>query len=147
MNRKVILTTITILWMIFIFLFSSQEATESSKLSDSFIDKTVINVYKVFDSDLTKSKEHSIKEILVTPIRKLAHLSIYLILGILVYLTLTEYKVKKIIIYALIICLAYAISDEFHQLFVKGRSGEVRDVIIDTLGSSIGIILINRKRK
>ena len=115
MNRKVILTTITILWMIFIFLFSSQEATESSKLSDSFIDKTVINVYKVFDSDLTKSKEHSIKEILVTPIRKLAHLSIYLILGILVYLTLTEYKVKKIIIYALIICLAYAISDEFHQ--------------------------------
>ena len=47
MNRKVIFTTITILWMIFIFLFSSQEATESSKLSDSFIDKTVINVYKV----------------------------------------------------------------------------------------------------
>jgi len=147
MNRKVILTIATILWMIFIFLFSSQEANESSKLSDSFIDKTVINVYKVFDSDLTQSKEHSIKEMLVTPIRKLAHLSVYLVLGILVYLTLTEYKIKKVVIYAIIICISYAISDEFHQLFVKGRSGEIRDVIIDTLGSSIGIILINRKRK
>lgn len=41
---------------------------------------------------------------------------------------------------ALAICISYAISDEVHQLYVPGRSGEVRDVIIDTAGASLGIL-------
>lgn len=41
--------------------------------------------------------------------------------------------------FALLICVLYAISDEVHQKFIPGRSGEVRDVIIDTAGASVGI--------
>ena len=36
----------------------------------------------------------------------------------------------------------YAISDEVHQLFVPGRAGQVRDVLIDSAGSLLGIIII-----
>jgi len=43
------------------------------------------------------------------------------------------------IIAALLICVLYAASDEIHQLFIAGRSGEVRDVLIDSAGASIGI--------
>ena len=40
--------------------------------------------------------------------------------------------------------LVYAISDEFHQTFIPGRSGELRDVLIDTTGviCEIAIVLI-----
>ena len=46
---------------------------------------------------------------------------------------------KRFIISALF-CLVYAISDEIHKLFVPGRSGEIRDVLIDFTGVLIGIL-------
>ena len=36
----------------------------------------------------------------------------------------------------------FAVSDEFHQLFVPGRSGNIKDVFIDTAGSVSGILLV-----
>ena len=44
---------------------------------------------------------------------------------------------------AIIICILYATSDELHQLFVMGRSCELRDVFIYSLGSVSGIIIYN----
>ncbi len=43
---------------------------------------------------------------------------------------------------ALLICLLTAISDEIHQLFIVGRSGEVRDVLIDLAGSAVGVAVV-----
>lgn len=42
---------------------------------------------------------------------------------------------------ALIICMLYAISDELHQLFIPGRSAEIRDVFIDSFGATVGIFI------
>ena len=74
-------------------------------------------------------------------VRKGAHLTIYLILGVLLMSYFKElYLVnKKGLIIAFIICFLYACSDEIHQAFVPGRSAEFRDVLIDSLGSFIGI--------
>ncbi|MDB5163077.1 MAG: hypothetical protein JWN28_684, partial [Candidatus Saccharibacteria bacterium] len=36
----------------------------------------------------------------------------------------------------------YAISDEFHQLFVPGRSGEMRDVLIDTTAGALAVCIL-----
>ena len=33
----------------------------------------------------------------------------------------------------------YACTDEFHQLFVEGRDGNFRDVMIDSTGALVGI--------
>ena len=126
-----------------IFLFSSQEADKSSRVSNSFLDKTVVKVYKVFDSSLTEKDENNIQEIWFVPIRKIAHFFVYFVLGILVLLTLKEYNVKKnICYYAILICFLYSVSDEIHQLFVDGRSGEFLDVLLDTFGSMISIVCL-----
>ncbi|HIU52150.1 MAG TPA: VanZ family protein [Candidatus Merdicola faecigallinarum] len=55
--------------------------------------------------------------------------------------------VKRKITYSFIIGVIYAITDEIHQLFVPGRSGEIRDVLIDGLGIIVGIILIYQFKK
>lgn len=44
------------------------------------------------------------------------------------------------VIIALIICIIFAGTDEYHQTFVAGRTGQLLDVIIDTAGGIIGIL-------
>ena len=48
---------------------------------------------------------------------------------------------------ALFISFLYACSDEFHQLFINGRSGQVSDVLLDTIGAGLGILMVVILRK
>ena len=77
-------------------------------------------------------------------IRKLAHFGLYLLVGIsaccLVCTFNTNWKYRVWI--SIFIGLVYAITDEIHQSFIPGRSGEIRDVIIDTLGVATGILMV-----
>ena len=146
---KVVKICFLVLWMALIFSFSNQKDVESSKVSDGFIDRTVVKIYKVFNENITKEKESEIIEKYTYPIRKLAHYTLYFVLGILAFLVVKDYSInKKLIIYSLLICFLYACSDEFHQLFVIGRSASIKDVIIDTFGSfcSISIFYIFNKK-
>jgi len=43
--------------------------------------------------------------------------------------------------------LLYACSDEFHQLFVIGREGSIKDVILDTSGGMMGMLIVYIKNK
>ena len=64
------------------------------------------------------------------------------------FLTFDILAIKQVL-FAGGIGIIYAITDEIHQIFVSGRSGEIRDIIVDTCGSTVGILLniiINRKR-
>ena len=137
---KVVKICFLVLWMALIFSFSNQKDVDSSKVSDDFIDRTVVKIYKIFNENITKEKENEIIEKYTYPIRKLAHYTLYFILGILSFLVVKDYSInKKLIIYSLLICFLYACSDEFHQLFIIGRSARVLDVMIDTFGSLCGI--------
>ena len=62
----------------------------------------------------------------------------------LVYLYIKELKIDNKFIVSLLICVIYALSDEIHQLFIIGRSGNIIDVLIDSLGSIIGIFIIKK---
>lgn len=136
MKKKIIKIILVIIWMIVIFSFSNQKAVDSTKLSDGFIRNTISKVIND-DRPETISK-------FVTPVRKSAHFLEYLVLGLLV---MNCFNIdKKYMLYSLIICLLYSISDEVHQIFVPGRSCEALDVVIDTTGSFIGI-LCNYKYK
>ena len=146
---KVVKICFLVLWMALIFSFSNQKDVDSSKVSDGFIDRTVVRIYKIFNENITKEKENEIIEKYTYPIRKLAHYTLYFILGILSFLVVKDYSInKKLIIYSLLICFLYACSDEFHQLFIIGRSARVLDVIMDTFGSfrSISIFYIFNKK-
>lgn len=149
MLRKVIKFTLVICCMLIIFMFSSDSGTASSKKSDSVI----INLVDVISNKKVNNKDRDkYIEKYVFPVRKCAHFTIYLILGILVISLLSEYRILnfKTVLYTLLIVFLYACSDEFHQLFVSGRSSEIRDVLIDSGGGFIGsylYYLFRRKRK
>ena len=113
--------------MIFIFVMSSFDATSSSNQSNFIVD-IITSIINIKDIGL-----------LSLIIRKLAHFIEYFILGILVINFITRYD-KKIII-AILLCIIYATSDEIHQIFVTGRSCQITDIMIDSLGSIMGIYL------
>lgn len=138
MIRKIIKVMLVVLWMIMIFMLSNDTASASSKKSDGLI---VRSSEVLLRRSLTVGEKNKILKYLVVPVRKSAHFMLYLILGFLVINLLREYMIinTKSIILTIVICFLYACSDEIHQLFVIGRSGEIRDVIIDTFGSGTGI--------
>lgn len=142
---KIIKHLILILWCILIFSFSS----ETGELSSNRSQKITNNVLKTYETFFNKKMESKVKEKLEVIIRKTAHFSLYFILGILSYSCLTEYDInnKKQIIYSILFCLLYAISDEFHQLFSPNRTARIFDVFIDTLGSTASIFIIYFIRK
>lgn len=142
MIKKIILWILIISCMIAIFHFSSQKADESKKTSSGFI-ITVIRLIDV-NNTLSPGEIKNISESITTLVRKTAHFSIYAILGILVALLFFEYGIqgKKKVLFTVLWVFLYACSDEFHQTFVEGRSGEIRDIVIDTAGGFCGAVFI-----
>ncbi len=128
--KKIVKWLFVILWMILLFLFSSESGMESTKTSQFFVTKA--------ESILLHWFPNISLDIIVFLIRKAAHFFLYMILGILVSNATYDKKGKQI---SFMICLLYACTDELHQLFVDGRSGEFKDVCLDFVGSSIGIYL------
>lgn len=54
---------------------------------------------------------------------------------------------RRVLVLAFLLPVLYAVSDEYHQTFVPGRSGSLMDVLIDAAGAGIGLWLLHRWRK
>ena len=124
-----------------IFYLSSQNAEISSKTSGSVIESVADIIYPGF-SDMSASEQDEIIGAFQFIARKTAHFSLYAVLGALAFLSVVSYRKLKYRFRVLIsagICLFYAASDEFHQLFIAGRSAEIRDICIDFCGSVLAI--------
>lgn len=136
--KKIITVILIIIWMVLVFYLSNQGSNDSNRLSGGFT-KTILDFFHALDSKTIE--EQAIIEIIF---RKLAHYTLYTLGGILILLHINLYTIKqsKKVILTQIIGTMYAIIDEFHQLFVPGRSGEIRDVCLDSLGLITGIILL-----
>lgn len=122
-------TILMLLWMFLIFLMSSFDATESTNQSN-FIVNIITNIFKIENIEL-----------LSFIIRKLAHFTEYLILGLLVANMFTKNNINNLYLISIILCIIYATSDEIHQLFVPGRACQLRDILIDSIGSITGVYL------
>lgn len=119
-----------IIWMIFIFIMSHTVGTVSSQQSNFIAD--IITQYLKIDYSL-----------LTFIIRKTAHMSEYAVLLLLLYFGITKiYTHKYSLLISLFITFIYACSDEIHQLFIPGRSGQFTDVMIDTSGALIMLLII-----
>lgn len=139
---RVVSCITTIMIMALIFFFSSQNSDESSAVSKSvtlMIVKTAVSLF-IHDG----SQVEIIAELIHTTVRKLAHFTIYTGLGISVFTMLYSNfrKTKpKTVLAAVIFCGVYAAADEFHQMFVSGRSAGIKDVVIDTSGALFGALI------
>lgn len=110
--------------MVLIFCFSSDNAEESTEKSNFFV-------------EILENIPIDIRDDLSFIVRKIAHFTIYAVLGFLVSGVFSG-KQK---FYTLSVCFLYACTDEIHQYFVAGRSCRFQDVMIDTTGSFFGILV------
>ena len=125
-----------LLWMVVIFMLSHQSASISSGQSGVFVEQL---------RHIAPSVDQQLLTFLV---RKGAHIFAYFVLGILTFnalwrLDLSKFKFNYPVGLSIIVCALYATSDEFHQLFVSGRSGEIRDIIIDSCAATVGVFIIS----
>lgn len=139
MKRKVFLI-LFLLWMAVVFLFSHQTGTNSSKTSGVIV-KEVVKVITII-KEVPEDKIGDLTSKVSFLVRKSAHFSIYAVGGILMFLLLKSYNFSNIraLLCAVGICFCYAVSDETHQTLVAGRSGQFRDVCIDTAGAMTGVV-------
>ena len=143
--RKKICIALAIIWMGVIFYMSNQPASISSIHSGNTIN--IISKLPIIGNIMDYLTSINIGEFIV---RKCAHMFSYCILAILLFMSVYEDNIKKAIIIAFLGTFLYACSDEFHQLFIPGRSGQFKDVLIDTSGALIMLMIIflwQRKKK
>lgn len=117
--------------MIIIFMFSMQNGNESSKLS--------LGVIEIIQSFIPISINIDTLHFII---RKAAHMSEYALLCLSFIYGFSKNAVNKYILYSLLCTFLYACTDEFHQLFIGGRAGQFTDVLIDTSGGLIMVVLI-----
>ena len=119
-------------------MFSAQNSQISSGVSGN-ISETVYEVIEDTFPDTTVSEES-----FEITIRNVAHFFLYFVLGGLIFNALYWHKFERIAVigFSVIGSMLYALTDEWHQTFVPGRGFEVKDLLIDTLGSIMGVLLI-----
>jgi VanZ family protein len=128
-----------ILWMVLIFGFSSDSASvqHSSRILEP--------VLRFLFPGMAPETRNEI----VFLARKCAHLTEYAVLALLVWRARRKplrrdprpWSGREALV-ALLVTGFYAATDEYHQTFVPGREGCVRDVIIDTCGAAAGLFLL-----
>lgn len=147
-KKRTILRTITgiltIGIMLLIFSFSAQNGEASSGTSGKIVEWMIQKIFQ----PIFASKENVIgwlEENLSFIVRKLAHFSIYTALGMSAtgfFFTFEKLTKKRQVIFAIILGCLYATTDELHQLFTPGRSGQITDVLLDSAGVIIGTGII-----
>ena len=133
--KLIIYTCLTIAWILFIFSFSMQSGEESSQISGGIVSQVLAIVFP---------QGFAYAEQLEFLIRKLAHFIEYFVLGVLVLQTLKQTRCPRQVIVGLLVCVFVASCDETIQLFSGGRSGQIADVVLDSVGAWCGL-LINKK--
>lgn len=123
------------LLMILIFCLSAQSADDSTVTSSGFCELFARLLYPDYDLYTLQIRE-IITDGLTFIVRKTAHFTEYAMLGGLFYLNC--YRKRAGFLLAVVLTSAYACTDELHQLFISGRSGQLRDVLIDTCGGFCG---------
>lgn len=129
----------TIAVMVCIFLFSCENADDSSDTSGNFVNLIISIFYGDYD-ELPLWEQEEIRGNISHFIRKTAHFTIFAALGFFAFLTSGQKKLLcKGTAAVHIFCGLYAVSDELHQYFVPGRACMLRDMLLDTCGSLAGI--------
>ena len=132
-KKKIIYGILLVLWIIFIWGHSLQTATVSEAESGKFLSL----LGRIFPFLLNT-------EFGMFIVRKSAHFIEYLVLGILLCLDfqMDLYGVLRRFSIPVLTGLAVAFMDETIQMFVAGRSGEIRDMWIDVAGVALGTLIV-----
>lgn len=140
--RKIVCWILVVCWMAVIFSFSARTATLSAQDSATvgmWLGKVFVPGFSGWDEQEQKEFADKIDH----PVRKAAHASEYAVLGFLLAGGLADDTKKRLycIGFPWIVGTLYAASDELHQMFVPGRSCQVTDIMIDSSGVFLGVLV------
>lgn len=141
--RRIVFLFLIIINCTAIFIFSSEPGKDSSRTSSRAVDFICEIIPSI--KNMPEEEKNILKEQMVLPVRKCAHFTLYMILGILTINYMHTYKGRGFYQKALVsilFCFLYSLTDEYHQLFVDGRAGQFTDVFIDSLGALTGILVV-----
>jgi len=141
--RRKIFTGFVIVWMIIIFMFSARNADVSSQDSS----RVGILAGRIFFRDFNDwdlQEQIAFAQKIDHPVRKTAHATEYAILGMLLFgaVCQTGEQKRRTVVLSWGIGTLYAATDEIHQIFVPGRSGQITDVMIDSSGVAVGVLFL-----
>lgn len=142
--KKFIYIVLTLVIIISIYYLSSMNNKETNSLSKGIVYKSIELVEHITHKEYDK---RSIVNKLNYPIRKCAHFTIFLLLGISIFLFINTFNINIKILISILICIVFAILDETHQMFSLGRSSSILDILIDSMGSIVGIMIISKRLK
>lgn len=124
MKKHYLLLFFAVLWMFVIFrITASPSATGSSTL-------TVLQDWFGVHGFVADSLNFAI--------RKLAHVTVFGLLVIFLYFVFT----KNRYLWAWICTTVYAATDEFHQSLVGGRTASIYDVMLDSFGAAVALLML-----
>lgn len=128
-------------WILFIFFNSSQTGVNSNAMSFKVVRSVARGVESIGFEPITAAQITKLNLV----IRKAAHGFQFCVFAIILSFLLQHLSIKKenIVFYTLLGVIFFAIGDEFHQLFVAGRTPSVIDIIIDFIGGAVGVILVS----
>lgn len=138
-TRRAVLLVLLIVNSLVIFTFSNQPGKTSSHLSDTVVMRIVDTYTELGNKEYSSLEKDKIISNLKPIVRKSAHVLEYLSFGLIFYLFISTYNTRHPFLKALIFVILFAGLDELHQTFISGRDGNVVDILIDTIGSIIGI--------
>ncbi|MDV3426479.1 MAG: VanZ family protein [Bacillota bacterium] len=134
MVKRIFKWSLVIAFMTAIFIFSSEKAADSEQKSQFVI--YILNILGI-------NVESAFGSLADFAVRKAAHFTEYFILYLLIFNALyNDFNKKTSLLFSLFFVFLYASTDEYHQLFVPGRSGKFRDVLIDTSGGALGLLIM-----
>lgn len=138
MNKRYLV--LTLLWAGIIFSFSLQPAEISHEMSSGVGMGILKMIFPAIFEKLDSISQEQL-DFWHFLLRKAGHFSEYLILGVLSLLTLLHAEIKCRGLRVFGFCALIASIDETIQLFVNGRSGQISDVALDSVGALTGILL------
>lgn len=145
---KIILKPFSFLPAIFmlyvIFQLSAQTGDLSGNLSWRITHKLMSIVNESFEAGWDTASLQYYTEVFHPYVRKLAHITEYFLLAICISFPLYVYRLRGILLTILAggFCVICACLDEYHQSFVAGRGPSSTDVLIDSIGILIGVLLV-----
>lgn len=146
----IVVFIMAILWGIFIYKLSDMDTTNSNGHSTDiitvFLEKGLefTNDLGITNSHPSLSKIEHASALLNSPLRKVMHASVYFVLAFFLIIVINmlfknnRYVISLII--TILLCFIFAMTDEYHQTFVDGRTGQFKDVLIDTTGAIVGTL-------
>ncbi len=154
---KVLTTAMTVTVMVMIFCFSMQQA-ERSDATSGWLSHRIIELIRPDYESLSAAEQKIVYDDVQLVVRKCAHFTEFALLGFSLRLCLESWfgcrneedgdrEKRRGGLFGILSVSAwmggtfYAALDELHQTLVDGRSGQVTDVMIDSAGVAVGMVL------